>query len=145
MIAANADPGNVTLWIRNTAFRLKDGSGGGFSVNFSSLTGHDLSVPDLNWEEDDKVSVVLSYERRLPSEPKNVSVTAPPGEDGTLEVSWDEPDDEGTHPTSHYLVEFRPVGDARRFVRSHVPSTERPACGARTLKRGLITGSSCRR
>ncbi len=115
--------GTATLWIGNTGFPLNEGSGVG-SLNFSSLTDHDLDVPDLDWEEDEEVSVVLSYERALPSAPKNVRVTAPPGEDGTLSVSWDEPDDEGTFETSHYLVEFRPVGDARRFVRSHVPSSK---------------------
>ena len=123
VIAANTDPGNVTLWIRNTAFRLKDSAGSPGQASFSSAD-HDLSVPDLNWSENDKVRVALVYERRLPSEPKNVSVTAPRGEDGTLEVSWEEPDVGGTHPIEYYLVEFRPVGDARRFVRSHVPSSK---------------------
>ena len=68
--------------------------------------------------------MALVYERQLPSAPTNVSVTAPPGEDGTLEVSWDAPDAGGTFPIEYYLVEFRPVGDARRFVRSHVPVGE---------------------
>ena len=117
-------PGNVTLWIRNTAFQLTEGGVGPSQVTFSSLTGHDLDVPDLDWEEDDEVRVALVYERRLPSEPKNVSVTAPPGEDGTIEVRWEEPDDEGTFETSHYLVEFRPAGDPRGVVRSYVESTE---------------------
>ena len=70
------------------------------------------------------MKVALVYERALPSEPTNVSVTAPRGEDGTLEVRWGEPDVGGTHPIEYYLVEFRPVGDARRFVRSHVPSSK---------------------
>ena len=116
--------GKVTLWIRNTPFQLKEGDGSGGSTSFSSLTDQDLSVPDLDWEEGDKVRVLLVYTRKLPSVPQNVSVTAPPGEDGTLEVSWEEPDVGGTHPIEYYLVEFRPVGDARRFVRSHVPVGE---------------------
>ena len=64
--------------------------------------------------------MALVYERRLPSAPKNVSVTAPPGEDGTLEVSWDEPDDEGTFPVECYLVEFRhPSGEAKKRKQSY--------------------------
>ena len=63
--------------------------------------------------------MVLSYERRLPSAPTNVSVTAPEGEDGTLEVSWDEADD-GTFPIECYLVEFRhPSGEARDRKQSY--------------------------
>ena len=119
-IAAIADPGNVTLWIRNTAFRLKEGGGTASGIVFSSLTGHDLSVPDLNWEEDDEVRVALVYERRLPSAPTNVRVTAPPGEDGTLEVSWEEPEFEGTFPIECYLVEFRhPSGEAKKRKQSY--------------------------
>ena len=59
----------------------------------------DNASTDLDWEADDpdttdvneadQVRVALVYERQLPSAPENVSVTAPRGEDGTLEVSWD--------------------------------------------------------
>ena len=49
-----------------------------------------------------------------------MSVTAPPGEDGTLEVSWDEPDDKGTFPIECYLVEFRhPSGEAKKRKQSY--------------------------
>ena len=52
-----------------------------------------------------------------------MSVTAPLGQDRTLEVSWEEPDREGTFPIECYLVEFRhPSGEARRRVRSYVGS-----------------------
>ena len=112
--------GTATLWIGNTGFPLREGSGVGGNVAFNSLTGHDLSVPDLNWEEDEEVRVVLSYERRLPSEPTNVRVTAPPGEDGTLAVSWDEPEFGGTFPVECYLVEFRhPSGEAKKRKQSY--------------------------
>ena len=111
--------GTATLWIGNTGFPLNEGAGLG-SLNFSSLTDHDLDVPDLDWEEDEEVRVALVYERRLPSAPKNVRVTAPPGEGGTLEVSWDEPDDEGTFPIECYLVEFRhPSGEAKKRKQSY--------------------------
>ena len=71
--------------------------------------------PDLDWKEGRRGQVVLSYERLLPSEPRNVSVTAPPGEGGTLEVSWEEPEHEGTFPIECYLVEFRhPSGDINK-------------------------------
>ena len=78
-----SDVGTVTLWIGHKSYPLSS----------PSSTGTDFVEwnTDLDREEDDEVGVVLSYERRLPSAPKNVSVTAPPGEDGTLEVSWDEP------------------------------------------------------
>ena len=122
-------PGNPTLWIGNTGFPLNEGSGATVSVLFSSLTDHDLTVPDLNWQADDldttgvdeadQVRVVFSYERRLPSAPTNVSVTAPEGEKGTLEVSWDEADD-GTFPIECYLVEFcHPSGEARDRKQSY--------------------------
>ena len=76
--------------------------------------------PDLDWKEDDEVRVALVYERRLPSAPTNVRVTAPPGEDGTLEVSWDEPEFEGTFPVECYLVEFRhPSGEAKKRKQSY--------------------------
>ena len=112
--------GTATLWIRNTGFPLNEGRGSGGLVIFGSLTGQDLSVPDLNWSEDDEVRVVLSYERRLPSAPMNVRVTAPFGEDGTLEVSWDEPEFGGTFPVECYLVEFRhPSGEAKKRKQSY--------------------------
>ena len=77
-------------------------------------------MPDLDWSEDDTVRVVLSYERLLPSAPRNVSVTAPDGEVGTLEVSWDEPEHEGTFPIECYLVEFRhPSGEAKKRKQSY--------------------------
>ena len=77
-------------------------------------------TPDVTWKEGDTVTVVLSYERQLPSAPENVQVTAPDGEDGTLEVSWDEPDDEGTFPIECYLVEFRhPSGEAKKRKQSY--------------------------
>ena len=111
--------GTATLWIGNTGFPLNEGAGVG-SLNFSSFSDHDLDVPDLDWEEDEEVRVALVYERRLPSAPKNVRVTAPPGEGGTLEVSWDEPDDEGTFPIECYLVEFRhPSGEAKKRKQSY--------------------------
>ena len=114
------DAANVTLWIRNTGFRLKEGAGAGSTFGFSHFNDHDTSVPDLDWEEGEKVSVVLSYTRKRPSAPQNVSVTAPEGEDGTLEVSWDEPDDEGTFPIECYLVEFRhPSGEAKKRKQSY--------------------------
>ena len=90
-------------------------TGNGFCQWFSGV--------DMNWQEGDTVYVVLTYERELPSAPRNVSVTAPQGEDGTLEVSWNAPVKGGTHPTTHYHVEFRPV-DRRRVKRSYVPSSK---------------------
>ena len=108
---------NVTLWIRNTPFPL---GGGTAQFGFREVDGYDFSVPDLDWAEDDEVAVVLSYERRLPSAPTNVSVTAPEGEDGTLEVRWDEPEHEGTFPIECYLVEFRhPSGEAKKRKQSY--------------------------
>ena len=107
--------GNIRLWIGNTSFPLGELGGASTSFGFAVPDG-----PDLDWNEDDEVGVVLSYERRLPSAPKNLSVTAPPGEDGTLAVSWDEPDDEGTFPIECYLVEFRhPSGEAKKRKRSY--------------------------
>ena len=64
--------------------------------------------------------MVLSYVRRLPSAPQNVRVTAPPGEDGTLDVSWEEPEFGGTFPVECYLVEFRhPSGEAKKRRQSY--------------------------
>ena len=46
-------------------------------------------------------------------------MTAPPGEDGTLEVSWKEPK-KGTFPIECYLVEFRhPSGEAKKRKQSY--------------------------
>ena len=104
--------GNITLWIGNTSFPLS--VIGGDVKEFAAFD------PDLDWSEDDEVGVALVYERRLPSEPTNVRVTAPPGEDGTLEVSWDEPEFAGTFPVECYLVEFRhPSGEAKKRKRSY--------------------------
>ena len=107
--------GNITLWIGNTSFPV--GVLGGASTSYGFAVP---DVPDLDWSENDEVGVVLSYTRELPSAPQNVRVTAPPGEDGTLEVSWDEPDDEGTFPVECYLVEFRhPSGEAKKRKQSY--------------------------
>ena len=112
-------PGDVTLWIRNTPFQMSSGSGTGTRV-FRADSGFDLSGTDLDWGEGDKVRVVLSYERRLPSAPQNVSVTAPRGEGGTLAVSWEEPEFGGTFPIECYLVEFRhPSGDVNKRKQSY--------------------------
>ena len=103
--------GNITLWIGNTSFSL--------SVIGGDAKGQVFSAPDLNWSEGDKVRVALVYERRLPSAPTNVSVTAPTGQDGTLEVSWKKPK-KGTFPIECYLVEFRhPSGEARDRKQSY--------------------------
>ena len=121
--------GKVALWIRNTGFQLSDVGAIGNQIIFSKLTGQNLSGPDLNWSEDEEVRVALVYERRLPSAPKNVRVTAPPGEGGTLEVSWDEPDTEGTFPVECYLVEFRhPSGEAKKRKQSY-PGSRGPGKG----------------
>ena len=110
----NVPVGNVTLWIRNTSFPVVGFNGSGLTFGFDVPDG-----PDLDWEEGEKVRVVLSYERLLPSEPRNVSVTAPRGEGGTLEVSWDAAD-EGTFPIECYLVEFRhPSGEAKKRKQSY--------------------------
>ena len=117
--APGTNVGNITLWIRNSSFRLS-----GFGNNGTGLFGFRASNlpsgPDLDWEEDDTVRVVLSYERRLPSAPQNVSVAAPRGEGETLEVSWEEPEFGGTFPIECYLVEFRhPSGDAKKSKQSY--------------------------
>ena len=107
-----SDVGTVTLWIGHKSYPLSS----------PSSTGTDFVEwdTDLDWEEDDEVRVALVYERLLPSEPQNVRVTALPGEDGTLEVSWDEPEFEGTFPVECYLVEFRhPSGEAKKRKRSY--------------------------
>ena len=111
-------PGDVTLWLNRKSFLIKtsgiSSSGDSFSTN-SALTG----IPKLDWEEDDNVRVVLSYTRGLPSAPQNVSVTAPPGEGGTLAVSWEEPEFGGTFPIECYLVEFRHPSDAKKSKQSY--------------------------
>ncbi len=106
-----SDVGTVTLWIGHKSYPFSSPSSTG--TNFVEWN------TDLDWEEDDEVRVALVYERQLPSAPTNVSVTAPPGEEGTLEVSWDEADD-GTFPIECYLVEFRhPSGEARDRKQSY--------------------------
>ena len=82
------DTGNVELWIGHKGYPLSSATYEG--------SGYFWTDVDLDWSEDDEVKVALVYERRLPSEPRNVSVTAPPGEGGTLEVSWEEPEFGGT-------------------------------------------------
>ena len=125
-IAQLPDTGNVTLWIGHKSYPLSSATK--YDKSGGSYEWHDIdddNSTDLDWEGDDpdttdvdeadKVSVLLSYERLLPSEPRNVSVTAPPGEGGTLEVSWDEPEFGGTFPIECYLVEFRhPSGDIKK-------------------------------
>ena len=119
-IIAARSAGEVALWIGNTGFRLSDVGVIANQIIFSKLTGQNLSGPDLDWSEDEEVRVALVYERRLPSAPTNVRVTAPPGEDGTLEVSWDEPEFGGTFPVECYLVEFRhPSGEAKKRKQSY--------------------------
>ena len=110
------DTGNVTLWIGRKRFPLRStiysGNLGLYFWPSDFVTSDDPD--DLNWSEDDEVRVALVYERRLPSAPRNVSVTAPPGEDGTLEVSWKK-SKKGTFPVECYLVEFRhPSGEAKK-------------------------------
>ena len=112
-------PGNVTLWLNHTAYPLRPNAVLPDGNNLVIRPGT-LDYPDLDWSEDDEVSVVLSYTRGLPSAPTNVSVTAPEGEDGTLEVSWEEPEHEGTFPIECYLVEFRhPSGEAKKRKQSY--------------------------
>ena len=111
-------PGTVTLWLNQTAYPFRSNA-----VDFSGdemiIRPGQFGYPALAWSEDDEVRVALVYERRLPSAPTNVSVTAPEGEEGTLEVSWDEADD-GTFPIECYLVEFRhPSGEARDRKQSY--------------------------
>ena len=141
------DTGNVTLWLDHKKYPLSSASYATDGYQWRAFSAAD-------WEEDDEVKVALVYERRLPSAPTNVSVTAPPGEEGTLEVSWDEADD-GTFPIECYLVEFRhpavrPGTESSPTPALSVPEKDaatarRPACGARTLKRASNTRSSCRR
>ena len=112
--------GNVTLWIGRKRFPLSDRSYSGpiFTYIWPAL-GVTSDDADLGWSEDDEVKVALVYERQLPSAPTNVSVTAPPGQDGTLEVSWKKPK-KGTFPIECYLVEFRhPSGEAKKRKQSY--------------------------
>ena len=125
------DIGNVTLWLDHRSYPLSSAtryyeSEGQYEWN--NIENNDST--DLDWEADDpdttdvneadQVRVALVYERLLPSEPRNVSVTAPSGEGGTLEVSWEEPEHEGTFLIECYLVEFRhPSGDAKKRKQSY--------------------------
>ena len=111
-------PGNVMLWLNHVAYPVRPNAVD-FAGDTVTIRPGLFGNPDLDWEEDDEVKVALVYERRLPSAPTNVSVTAPEGEEGTLEVSWDEADD-GTFPIECYLVEFRhPSGEARDRKQSY--------------------------
>ncbi|WP_420636162.1 Calx-beta domain-containing protein [Candidatus Palauibacter sp.] len=116
--APGTNVGEITLWIRNSKFPLANFGANGtgqYGFRASSLP----SGPDLDWEEGDTVRVVLTYTRLLPSAPENVRVTAPRGEDGTLEVRWDAAD-AGTFPIECYLVEFRhPSGDINKRKQSY--------------------------
>ena len=111
-------PGNVTLWLNHTAYPFSVGTIDPTKKIISFIDSFD-DVPEVTWSDGDTVRVALVYERRLPSAPKNVSVTAPDGEVGTLEVSWDAADD-GTFPIECYLVEFRhPSGEAKKRKQSY--------------------------
>ena len=123
------DTGEVTLWLGHKSYPLSSASydDGGKLYLWADI--HDDDSTDLDWEADDpdttdvneadQVRVVLSYTRQLPSAPENVRVVAPEGEDGTLEVSWDEADD-GTFPIECYLVEFlHPSGETNRNKQSY--------------------------
>ena len=112
-------PGNVTLWLNHKSVELRTTSllPNGNTIEFSSSLNW---VPELDWAANDEISVALVYERRLPSKPTNVLVTAPPGEDGTLDVSWEEPEFGGTFPIECYLVEFgHPSGEAKKRRQSY--------------------------
>ena len=123
------DTGDVTLWLGHKSYTLSSASYYDGSQQYQWGNIHANDSTDLDWKGDDpdttdvneadQVKVALVYERRLPSAPTNVSVTAPEGEEGTLEVSWDEADD-GTFPIECYLVEFRhPSGEARDRKQSY--------------------------
>ena len=112
------DTGEVTLWLDHKNYPLTSASYITTAYIWRNIQNNDST--DLDWSEDEEVRVALVYERRLPSAPQNVSVTAPPGEDGTLEVSWDEPEFAGTFPVECYLVEFRhPSGEAKKRKQSY--------------------------
>ena len=124
-LAGLGDTGNVTLWIGDKRFPVTadnyDSTVTEYHWPSTALNPPKDDPAGLEWEEDDQVRVTLVYERARPSAPTYLTVKAPPGEDGTLEVRWEAPDTEGTFPTTHYLVEFLPVGDPRRVERSYVP------------------------
>ena len=112
------DTGEVTLWLDHKNYPLTSASYITTAYIWRNIQNNDST--DLDWSEDEEVRVALVYERRLPSAPQNVRVTAPPGEDGTLEVSWEEPEFEGTFPVECYLVEFRhPSGEAKKRKQSY--------------------------
>ena len=115
-------PGNLTLWIRNTAFPAS--SGAGSTIVFGDIDTSEM--PDLDWKEDDTVRVVLSYERLLPSEPRNVSVTAPDGEVETLDVSWDE----AGRTRAPFRSSATSSNSATRAVRPRKESSPIPALSA---------------
>ena len=119
-------PGSVTLWLNHTAYPFSVGtpSSGDEALVFN--TAFD-DTPEVTWKEGDTVRVALVYERRLPSAPQNVSVTAPQGEGGTLEVSWDAAD-AGTFPIECYLVEFVHPRDAKKRKHSY-PGSRGPGKG----------------
>ena len=109
-------PRSVTLWLNQTAYPFSVGGADANSIVFRTEFS---DTPNVTWKEDDEVKVALVYKRRLPSAPTNVRVTAPPGEDGTLEVSWEKPE-KGTFPIECYLVEFRhPSGEAKKRKQSY--------------------------
>ena len=145
-LAGLGDTGNVTLWIGNKRFPVTvdnyDSTGTEYHWPSTGLSTDDPA--DLEWEEGDQVRVTLVYERARPSAPTYLTVKAPPGEDGTLEVRWEAPDTEGTFPTTHYLVEFLPVGDPGGSS-GPMSRSRRPASPAPTCKPASNTGSSCRR
>ena len=124
-LAGLGDTGNVTLWIGDKRFPVTVDNYTSTETEYhwpsTALNTPTDDPADLEWAEDDRVRVTLVYERARPSAPTYLAVKAPPGEDGTLEVRWEAPDTEGTFPTTHYLVEFLPVGDPRRVERSYVP------------------------
>ena len=124
-LAGLGDTGNVTLWIGNKRFPVTvdnyTSTGTEYHWPSTALSPPTDDPADLKWGVGDKVRVALVYERARPSAPTYLAVKAPPGKDGTLEVRWEVPDTEGTFPTTHYLVEFLPVGDPRRVERSYVP------------------------
>ena len=130
------DVGNVTLWIGHKSYPLSSATYKDINYEWKNIDNN--ASTDLNWKADDpdttdeneadQVRVALVYERQLPSAPENVSVTAPDGEVGTLDVSWDEAD-KGTFPIECYLVEFRhPSGDIKKRKQSY-PGSRGPGKG----------------
>ena len=110
------DVGDVTLWIGHKSYPLSSASYKDLNYEWGNID--DNASTDLDWEEDEKVRVALTYTRQLPSAPENVRVTVPNGEDGTLEVRWDAAD-AGTFPIECYLVEFRHLTDAKKSKQSY--------------------------